>query len=145
MVYKEWVKQDPIVCVWTGMQPWKSGHCPFLFFWVLAPSLLRDVGRASTNGLQLFVYMQFVGRLASFPLLKEAIYNSIHVYLLHCFTLRTSPPLSPGRASIKWCKRYVQGSAQPLSLHLIVIAPVQQHWQNETWRVSLVAPQLNMH
>lgn len=64
------------------MQPLKSGHCPFLFFWFLAPSFLRDVGRASTNGLRLFVYVQFVGGLASFPLLKEAIYNSIHVYLL---------------------------------------------------------------
>lgn len=47
----------------------------------LAPSLLKDIGSDSTNGLWLFVYVQFVRGLASFPLFKEAIYNSIHVYL----------------------------------------------------------------
>lgn len=50
---------------------------------VLSSSLLKDVGSGSANGLWLFVYVQFVRGLAPFPLFKEAIYNSIHVYLPH--------------------------------------------------------------
>ena len=50
-----------------------------------SPSLLKDVGSGSANGLRLFVYVQFVRGLAPFPLFKAAIYNSIHVYLLHSF------------------------------------------------------------
>lgn len=55
-----------------------------------ALSLLKDVGRGSTNSLWLFVYVQFVRGLASSPpFLKKLIYNSIQVYLPHslCSTI----------------------------------------------------------
>lgn len=55
---------------------WPFSLPPLCF---LALSLLKDVGRGSTNSLWLFVYVQFVGRLAP----KKAIYNSIQVYLPH--------------------------------------------------------------
>lgn len=48
----------------------------------LTPSRFKDTGSAPINGLLLFVYVQFVRGLAPFPFIKEAIYNSIHVYLL---------------------------------------------------------------
>lgn len=64
------------------MQP-SSQPSSLLLLLSLSSSLLRDVGSGSTNGLWLFVYVQFVRGLAPFPLFKEAIYNSIHVYLPH--------------------------------------------------------------
>lgn len=68
--------------MWKGMHPSCNLHSlsPSRF---LSLSLLKDVGSGSTNGLGLFVYVQFVRGLAPFPLFTEAIYNSIHVYLPH--------------------------------------------------------------
>lgn len=83
--------------------------------------------RASANGLQLLVDAQVVGTLASFPLVKEAVYNSIHVYLLHeqprtATGPRVFPPPLPRPASTKWWQAYVEGSTQRGSVHLSAAA-----------------------
>lgn len=80
MIQAEEAKKNLIV--WKGMQPSCSLHS-FSLSCPLSPSLLKDAGRGSANGLWLFVYMQFVRGLAPFPPFKEVIYHSIHVYLPH--------------------------------------------------------------